>query len=206
MQVHVGRLAFFAGVIPPLLVCALSSAVAQPDSDLQTLENRTVGYTLRYPADWHLTGPVAATEFTRGAACQSVEVIDFQPPADAGGAGFIRHAFVQLCARPIPDGLALEEFLRQIYGAPAEIRLELITVGGRPGYRVHDSDRPSVLFVQTDTHRIEIVTAVATDPGRAELRRAQVDRIVDSLVFRQAGTAPRDLYGSSGHPQGGEMR
>jgi hypothetical protein len=206
VQAHAGRLALFAGVIPSLLLCALSSVAAQPDTDLETLENRAVGYALRYPADWHVTGPLLATEFARDATCQSVQVIDFQPPDDAGGAGFIRHAFVQLCARPIPDGLALEEFLRRIYGAPAEIRFEPVTVGGRPGYRVHDSDRPSILFVQTDTHRIEIVAAVATDPGRAELRRAQVDRIVDSLVLRQAGTAPRDLHGSSEHPKGGEMR
>jgi hypothetical protein len=206
VQAHAGRLAVFAGALPPLLVCALAGAAAQPDTDLRTLENRAIGYSLRYPAAWQVTGAVAATEFARGAACQSVEVVDLRPPDDAGGAGFIRHAFVQLCARPMPDRLALEGFLRQTYGAPGEIRFEPITVGGRPGYRLHDSDRPSVMFVQTDAHRIEIVTAVATDPERAELRRAQVDRIVDSLVFRHAGTVPRDLHGSSGQPNGGEMQ
>jgi hypothetical protein len=100
----------------------------------------------------------------------------------------------------------LEGFLRGIYGASDENRFEPIAIGGRPGYRVHESDHPSVLFVQTDTHRIQIVAAVATDPERAGLRRAQVARIVESLVFRHAGTVSRERNGSSGHPKGGEMR
>lgn len=165
----------------------------------------TVGYTLRYPADWRVAGPVLATAFARDATCQSVQVVDFQPPADAGTAGFVHHAFVQLCARPATSGESLVGFLQAAYGAPLEARFEPAEVGGLAGWRLREPHEPALIFVRTERHTIEIVAAVATDEAHAELRRAQVDDIVASLVFRRAGDAPGDQHHGSTHHERGEL-
>jgi len=200
-----GRLAVVAGVIPALLACLpIRPAGAGQAAGYATLENATVGYTLRYPADWRVTGRVLTTEFSRGVTCQSVQVVDFQPPADSGAAGFIRHAFVQLCAKPGSGGVSLDAWLESRYGAPLGARFEPVEVGGLAGWRLHEPGEPSLTFVRTELHTIEIVAAVATDEAHAALRRAQVGEIVASLVFRRSEAAQEGFTESNTHHERGE--
>jgi hypothetical protein len=70
---------------------------------------------LLYPEHWHIRSQVVATEFVNSDQCESVEVVDFQPPPGSG-AGFILHSFVQICAKPLSDSLTLDGFMRQTYG------------------------------------------------------------------------------------------
>jgi len=200
-----GRLAVVAGVIPALLACVpIRPAGAGKAAGFATLENATVGYTLRHPADWSVTGQVLTTEFSRGATCQSVQIVDFQPPADSGAAGFIRHAFVQLCAKPGSGGESLDAWLESRYGAPLGTRFEPVVVGGFAGWRLREPREPSLTFVRTERHTIEIVAAVATDEAHAALRRAQVGEIVASLVFRRSEAAQEGFTESNTHHERGE--
>jgi hypothetical protein len=63
---------------------------------------------------------------------------------------------------------------------------------------------PSLIFVRTGRHTIEIVAAVATDEEHAAVRRAQVGEIVASLVFRRVEAAQGGVTESSTHHERGE--
>lgn len=202
---RVGWLVVVAGGFPLLWACALTRPAGAESQAVATLDNPTVGYTLRYPADWRVAGPVLATAFARDATCRSVQIVDFQPPADAGTAGFVHHAFVQLCAKPATEGESLAGFLQAVYGAPLEARFEPVEVGGLAARRLREPREPALIFVRTERHTIEIVAAVATDETHAALRRAQVDDIVASLVFRRGNDAPGDHHHGSTHHERGEQ-
>jgi len=144
------------------------------------LTNPALGFRLNFPDDWQLRGQVVATEFAVGAECQSVEIIDFQPPE--GSTGLILHSLVQVCARPLEDALTLEQFMRQTYSLPGEA-LEPVEFSGQPAYRSRQEGPDATIFVQTEDYRIQIVSAVAAEPEMFPIRTAQVQAILETFVF-----------------------
>jgi hypothetical protein len=140
------------------------------------LRDNLVGYSLRYPRGWKVERrPVGGTEFSAGARCRSVRVVDFEPPPDSG-AGFVLHSFVQVCARRLADGSSLEEFMRTTYGDSFLEEFDSAKVGGVGAYAARKTDQ-SVIFLQTNDHRIQIHSAVVADAEKRATRRAQVRRI-----------------------------
>jgi hypothetical protein len=171
------------------LGCAVpheARAVAPPASaglaSLSRLENAEVGYSLRHPAEWRVRGQVVATDFARGARCEAVEVVDGEPPADSGPAAFVRRSFVQICNRPVTDGLALDEFMRRAYGASLAAQWRPVELGGRRGYQTGGQVEQTTIFLQTRAHRIQIVAGVQTLPDRRAQRAAETQAILDSFA------------------------
>lgn len=151
---------------------------AEPSNRLTSDE---VGYLLRYPSDWRVTGQVVATEFARGAECRSAEIVDFEPPPDAGPAAMVLRSFVQICAKPVAPGSRLEDFMLLTYGDALPDLFRETLVGGLPAYRAGGGGDQGTIFLQTDRHRIEIAFAVTADPEIRARRLAQVRRILGSL-------------------------
>jgi hypothetical protein len=147
------------------------------------LENRQVGYSLLYPADWQVTGKVVATEFANDATCESVEVIDFQPPPGSSPVAFILHSLVQICAKPLADSLMLEEFMRQTYGDTFFARFQRTNLAGVVAFQAASGGPSTTIFLQTDRHRIQIVTTVAASPDQRAQRVIEVQEILDRLSF-----------------------
>lgn len=145
------------------------------------LTSDDVGYSLRYPPDWQVTRQVVATEFALGAECRSVEIVDFEPPPDAGPGAIVLRSFVQVCAMPVAPGSALEDFMRMTYGEALTDLFLTTDVGGLPAYQARGGGEQGTIFVQTERHRMEIVSAVAADPDIRAQRLAQVRRILRSL-------------------------
>jgi hypothetical protein len=174
------------------MVCLLVTAVAlagaagspaAPPASVSRLENPEVGYSLRYPADWRIAGQLVATEFANAARCESVRVVDAEPPADSGPAAFVLRSFVQICAVPVTDGLSLDEFMGRTYGPALSGLFSPTPVGGWPGYRADGGASQSIIVLQTRGHRIQIVSGVTTRPDLAARRAAEVRAILDSLSF-----------------------
>ncbi len=158
------------------------TALATPKPQ-NRLTSDEVGYSLGYPADWQVTRQTVATEFARGAECRSVEVVDFEPPPDAGPAAMVLRSFVQVCAKPIAPGSSLDDFMRLTYGDALADLFQATEVAGLPAYRAGGEEQGTI-FVQTDRHRMEVVSAVvAPDPDLHAQRLAQVRRILGSLSF-----------------------
>jgi hypothetical protein len=145
------------------------------------LENSKIGYSLLYPDDWHVSGYVKWTEFANGSQCESVEVVDFQPPPGSG-AGFILHSFVQICAKPLTDRSALDDFMRQTYGDTAT-QFQVADLAGMRAYRSVNAERDTTWFLQTNHYRIQIATAVVSKPDKQDMRLSQVQQILASLSF-----------------------
>ena len=134
-----------------------------------------------YPGDWQVGGNIQATEFADGAKCQSVEIIDLQSgPPPAPGA-FILHSFVQVCARPVTDGLTLDEFMRQTYGDTLLDRFARVELNGIPVYEASGQAPDRTLFLQTEKHRLQIVASVVAEPEKRSERLAQVQQILESF-------------------------
>jgi hypothetical protein len=146
-------------------------------------ENREVGYSLLYPGDWQVKGNVVATEFATAAACESVVIVDFQPPPGSGPAAFILHSFVQICAKPLADNLMLEEFMRQTYGHTFFTIFQRTNLAGLAGYQIERHGLNTTIFLQTNRHRIQIVTAVIASPEKQAQRVTEVQEILHSLSF-----------------------
>ena len=140
------------------------------------------GVSFELPPGWERTGQVVATEFAAGADCVAATIVDFDPPSDpaAGGeAGFRLQSTVQICSRPL-DGRTLEEFMDGTYGDGWAF--EPVRVDGLDGYR-SATGLDSLAFVQSDTHRFQIVTSVAADPQLEGERLGQVAAVVNSVAF-----------------------
>lgn len=147
----------------------------------QLLANAAIGFRLTFPNDWQLRGQVVATEFALDAECQGVQIIDFQPPQGSGAR--ILHSFVQICARPHEDALTLEQFMIQTYGNLLGEQFEPVMFSGRSAYRTRNAGSDTTTFLQTQNHRIQIVSAVAAEPDVFPIRAAQVEAILASLTF-----------------------
>jgi len=171
--------------VQPLPLASLPPA---PTADTGTsrarrrLVNATVGYSLDYPPDWKVQGQVVATDFALGAQCQSVEIVDFLPPEGSGPGAVILHSFVQICARPLGDGLTLEAFMRQTYGEALGTQFEATQLGDVPAYRTKLNGPDATVFVHTDRYRLQIVSAVVAEPAMEEARAAEIRQVLESLV------------------------
>lgn len=159
------------------------SSTLEPASTpgFQLLANAAVGYRLTFPDDWQLRDQVVATEFAAGAECQSVQIIDFQPPQGSGA--LILHSFVQICARPLEDTLTLEQFMLQTYSTLLDEQFEPLTFAGQSAYRTRNAGSDTTTFLHTQNHRVQIVSAVAAEPDVFPIRAAQVEAILASLTF-----------------------
>jgi hypothetical protein len=160
---------------------ACSAAAGEAGSQpTRTLRNAKVGYSLTYPRGWKITRLVQATEFAGGANCQSVRVVDFKPPSDAGR-GAILQSFVQACWKRRSDGLSLERFMRKTYGARLPAFFARARFGGVPAYRARDRSAGDIVFLQNAGYRLQVVAAVVASPAKRATRLAQVRKILASL-------------------------
>ena len=126
-----------------------------------------------------------ATQFARGSKCESVEVVDFEPPADSGSAARLLRSFVQICARPLVDGSSLEDFLRQTYGDAFHQQFQASTLGGGPAYQTTSEMTGRTIFLQTPRFRLQINTAIVAASERRSERHSQVERILESFSLQQ---------------------
>jgi len=147
----------------------------------QMLTNPAAGYRLIFPDDWQLRGKVVATEFAATAECQAVEIVDFQPPEDSSA--LILLSLVQICARPLGDTLALDQFMLQTYGTLPGEQFEPVEFSGQPAYRSRKEGPDTTIFVQTENYRIQIVSAVAAEPEVLPIRAAQVQAILETFTL-----------------------
>jgi hypothetical protein len=151
----------------------------------RTLENDTVGYSLRYPRGWKITGQVVATAYAKGADCQSVRVVDFAPPPSAGPSAQVRQSFVQICWRRVTDGSSLEEFMRSTYGDRVLEIFEKTSLGGARAYRTKGAIGNRTFFLQNDRYRLQVVATVTNEPAKSATRLAQVGRILGSFSLER---------------------
>jgi hypothetical protein len=145
------------------------------------LTSPSPGFRLTFPDDWQLRGQVVATEFAAGAECQSVEIVDFQPPE--GSMALILHSLVQICAQPLTDALTLEQFMIRSYGALLGEQFETMDFSGQSAYHTLAVGPDAAVFLQTRKHRIQIVSAVAAEPNLYPVREAQIVAILRSITF-----------------------
>jgi hypothetical protein len=145
------------------------------------LRNTSVGFRLTYPRGWKVVRQVVATEFAVGAACQSVQMIDFEPASDSGPGAKVLQSFVQICWKRLSGGDSLARFVERIYGAETARLFERTQLGGVPAYRTKDDWPNLTVFLQTEAHRIQVVASVVAEPTTRTLRRAQVQRILASF-------------------------
>jgi hypothetical protein len=150
-------------------------------ADAKRLVNPRVGYSLRYPQDWQVRGQVTATEFARSAQCESVEVIDFQPPPGSGPSAVIQHSFVQLCAKPLTDAATIENFMRQTYGEAFAADFQSTDLNGVRAYQARREAGSATIFLQTKGYRIQIFTAVVADAAKRSMRGAEVEAILKTF-------------------------
>ena len=162
---------------PPAASPTADAPTARPG--MARLLNTQVGYTLEYPAEWQIRGQVLATEFAEGASCESVQIVDFQPPEGSLAAAL--HSFVQICARPLQNSLTLDEFMGQTYGQALSSAFEVVEFAGAHAYRTVKEGANATIFLQTKGHRIQAVSAVSADKDMEILRSAQVTAVLDSI-------------------------
>jgi hypothetical protein len=154
---------------------------SSPNAVSNQLKNTEVGYSLFYPGDWQLRGQVTASRFANSAQCEAVEVVDFQPPPDAGPSALILHSFVQICAKPLTDKLTLDEFMQRTYGNMLADLFQVTKFAGMPAYRGKNEDQSTIIFLQTKVHRIQIVASVTADSDQRSQRLFQVREILESF-------------------------
>lgn len=166
-----------AGAVDPE---ELPTATVDDDAD------QDIGVSFELPAGWERSGAAVATEFGAGADCVAGTRVDFEPPTDPaaegggeGEAGFALRSTVQVCARPV-DGRSLAEFVDDTYGDPSAF--EPAELGGLDGYR-STSGRDTIFFVQSASHRFQVLTSVATDLKLEGERLAEVAGIIDTMTF-----------------------
>lgn len=156
-----------------------TAARSSPSPSTNRLEDSSVGYALSYPTAWRVRDQVVTTEFSGGARCQAVEVVDFEPPPWSSIA-LLLHAFVQVCARPVGDGSSLDDFIRATYPGSFPTRFDLSAVNGHRAYRAAGPGADETIFLQTEAHRIQIVASAVTSPDR----RSEIREVLDSVAVR----------------------
>lgn len=180
MAVALVLIAFFLEGCTPRETQSQGLSTPTPLS-MKRLENARIGYSLSYPADWQVRGYILATAFARGAQCESVEVVDSQPPPGSGAASIL-HSFVQICARPLTDNLTLDDFMRQTYGNAFTTQFQVAPLAGIQAYRAINTNQET-WFLQTKGYRIQIVASVVAAPDKQDARFSQVQQILASLSF-----------------------
>lgn len=157
------------------------AAWSQRPGEWKRLEDRRVGYTLLYPRDWSVEGQIAATEFAIGSRCQSVRVVDFEPPPGSGAGAQVRHSFLQVCAKPLKGGESLQDFMRQTYGALLARTFEMADINGLSVYQTREEKPTKMIFTEIKDHRIQIYFSIVADRELYPTRKAQVENILASF-------------------------
>lgn len=159
----------------------VSTSSGAPTSDAGRLTH-PAGLELRYPPGW-TASPASkiATEFSQGADCASVEVVDFEPPTGSGEAeaGFALRSVVQVCARPT-EVSSVEDFLAAVYGGIQGF--DQIEIDGEPAYRRGDT-ADSIAFALDKQFAFQILTSVVADPKLEPQRIDELETIVESIRF-----------------------
>jgi hypothetical protein len=155
---------------------------------INALHNAEVGYSLKYPNTWHVTGQVVATEFAQNADCESVEIVDFLPPPGSGAA-FVLHSFVQVCAQRLSDNLTLDNFMKQAYDHALLSEFRMKKLNGLSSYWHEHGDLGGSIFLQTQSHRVQISFGVVVDAEKRSERWSQVQKVLHS--FRQTSEGER---------------
>ena len=166
------------------------SAVGQDDAlegaasaDWLQFSDPTLGLSLSYPPDWTVDGLVVATQFSAGARCRSVRIVDFEPPPDSGAAAPLEHSYVQVCARPLAEGVSLDAYMQQTYGESLARRFAKTDLNGTRAYRSRGQGTSLVIYAQSGAGLVQIVTGVTAAPEHQASRRAQVERILGGLTL-----------------------
>ena len=152
-------------------------------ADWVQLSDPTLGLSLSYPPDWTADGPVVATQFSAGAQCRSVRIVDFEPPADSGAAAPLEHSFVQVCGRPVATGVSLDAYMQETYGESLARRFAQTDLNGTPAYRSRGQGTSLVIYARSGTGLVQVVAGVTAAPEHEALRRAQVERILGGLTL-----------------------
>jgi len=171
----------FAGPRSATVASDRPAAWSQTSGEWKRLEDRQVGYALRYPSDWSIGGQVAATEFATGSRCRSARVVDFEPAPGSGPGAQVRHSFVQVCAKSIEGGESLEDFMRHIYGASLARTFDMADFNGLSAYQAREQTPPRMIFTEIKNYRIQIYSSVVADLEKYLTRRAQVEHILASF-------------------------
>jgi hypothetical protein len=174
-----------AGEAEPSARPDVSTAATQTEtaSTGGILVDDEVGYSLSYPRTWKVAGALVATQFGAGADCRSVEIVDREPPPDAGPGAQVLSSLVQVCSRRLTDGPRLEEFLRRTYDEAILARFRRTKVGGARAFTTGAAVN-SITFLETDAHRLQVVTAVVADPAEREQRITEVEAVLESFSLR----------------------
>lgn len=172
------------GTQPSLTIVPGSELPTATSGSINRLENSAIGFSLLYPADWHVGGPILATEFAKGAQCESVEVVDGRAPPDSASGSSLSHSFVQICAKSLTDGLPLDQFLSRTYGETDSAQFQRIELSGVTAYQSTNANRDRVIFAQTHAYRLQIAAAVVASPDNWDQRRLQVEKILASFSFQ----------------------
>jgi hypothetical protein len=166
--------------------CLAGGGAASTATTPPRLRDPVVGWSVVVPAGWH-TGPrVIATAFATGARCRSVSAVDRVGDEGMGPGPGVSRSFVQICARALTDGRTLSGYLAATYGDTFASQFEPTRLGGHAAFRAHRSS-PRLVWLQTDRHRIQLASAVTSDPERRGGRRAEVDRILRSFRVAETG-------------------
>lgn len=168
---------------PPLPTPVTNSRTGTPEpAAVKRLENSQLGFSLLYPANWEVTGAVLATGFAGDAYCESVRIVDDEPPPGSGSA-LIQQSFVQICGKPLTDDAPLDLYLRNTYGNSAAARFQMTELAGMRSYQETNANGDATIFIQTRAYRIQIVASAATAPDLQAERRSQIQRILESIAF-----------------------
>jgi hypothetical protein len=159
-------------------------AEARGFQTINALHNEEVGYFLKYPNTWHVTGQVVATEFAENADCEGVQIVDWAPPPGSSAA-FIFHSFVQVCVQRLSDNLRLDDFMKQTYDDVLLSEFRMKELSGLSSYWHKQGDLGGSIFLQTQSHRIQISFGVAADAEKRSERWSQVQKVLHSFSTNQ---------------------
>lgn len=150
----------------------------------EKLEDATVGFSLFHPPDWVVEERVVSTQFADGARCRSVRFIDFEPPADSGAAAPMQQSFVQVCAKPKVQTGSLDQYMRRVYGDSFDRTFLPVQLNGTRAFQAKDTGSSRTVFAESRSDLVQIITAIATSPGKFSERQLQVQQILGSLQLK----------------------
>ncbi len=73
--------------------------------------------------------------------------------------------------------------MRQTYGDTLAGLFQLTELSGLVAFRATNENQDTTIFLQTNNHRIQIVSAVVANPDKRSERLAQVEAILESVSF-----------------------
>jgi hypothetical protein len=77
--------------------------------------------------------------------------------------------------------LTLDDFMAQTYGDALAGRFRESELGGVRVYRTRDGNGDATVFLQTGTHRLQIVSGAVADPDKHAERILQLREILESF-------------------------